>query len=73
MWTLNPWQTLLWIAALILILLPFVVAGTRLIVDAYFESKEKHLGRVMTALSNTINKIKEDALKELKEDKKNEG
>lgn len=88
MWTLNPWQTLLWIAALMLILLPIIVAGARSIIDGYFESKEKHWGRILNSLGKVIeqigeetkkksNDMKEDILdflnKKLEEDKKDEG
>lgn len=87
MWTLSPWQTLLWIAALELISLPLIAGFVRSIIDGYFKAKEEHAGRVLNSLGKTIEQIGKEAKerastknaevmsfleKLLKEDKKDE-
>lgn len=66
-WTLNPWQTLLWIVALEVVSLPLIVAAISSIIDRYYRSKEAHSARIMKAIANTIDevtkKIKEDGKK----------
>ena len=76
MMEMSPLQTLLWILGLELLSLPLIVGGVRAIIEGYFQSKEKHWSRVMTAAGNTIKKIGEDIMKTdeaNKEETKNEG
>ena len=75
MMEMSPLQTLLWIVGLELLSLPLIVGGVRAIVEGYFQSKEKHWSRVLTAAGNTIKKIGEDIQtdEQNKEETKNEG
>ena len=72
---MSPLQTLLWIVGLELLSLPLIVGGVRAIIEGYFQSKEKHWSRVLTAAGNTIKKIGEDIQtdEQNKEETKNEG
>lgn len=75
MMEMSPLQTLLWIVGLELLSLPLIVGGVRAIIEGYFQSKEKHWTRVLTAAGNTIKKIGEDIQtdEQNKEETKNEG
>ena len=72
---MSPLQMLLWIVGLELLSLPLIVGGVRAIIEGYFQSKEKHWSRVLTAAGNTIKKIGEDIQtdEQNKEETKNEG
>ena len=61
MWTLTPWQTLLWIAAVELISLPLIAGFVRTIIDGYFKAKEEHIGRVFNSLGKAIEQIGKEA------------
>lgn len=56
-WTLNPWQMLLWIIGLELLSLPLIVAAANSIINAYYKAKEAHHGRILNALSKTIDEV----------------
>lgn len=75
MMEMSPLQMLLWIVGLELLSLPLIVGGVRAIIEGYFQSKEKHWSRVLTAAGNTIKKIGEDIQtdEQNKEETKNEG
>lgn len=57
MWNLNPWQTLLWIAALEIITLPLLVGFISSIFDAWFRAKEKSIGRLVRATGKMLTEI----------------
>ena len=51
---LNAWQTLLWLAALLMIVAPFIVGIGNGLVNGYFKAKDAHIGRVANAIGISL-------------------
>ena len=53
----NAWQLMLWIILLEVASIPLFVAGVSAIIDAYFKSKERHMGKMASAVSNALEEM----------------
>ena len=62
---LNAWQFLLWVAALEMIVAPFVILVVGTIINGYFHAKDQHIGRIAGALGQTLSKAAEDISKKI--------
>ena len=51
---LNAWQTLLWLAALLMIVAPFVVGIGNGLINGYFKTKDAHIGRIASAIGKSL-------------------
>ena len=60
MWTLNAWQTFIWIIGLILLALPPIVWSVSSIINYYFQAKEKHISKLAKAAGEALTKIAEN-------------
>lgn len=54
---LSPWQQLLWLVCVVVLIVPVVSAGVVSIIHGYFNEKEQHAGRMAKALVNVISQI----------------
>ena len=50
----NPVFLLIWIAALLFIVTPFVIAAFTGIINAYFAAKEKHTAKIASAIGKAF-------------------
>lgn len=51
---LNAWQTLLWIICLAALLVPIIAILVNTIIISFFKAKASFLGKILKALSATI-------------------
>ena len=51
---LNAWQTLLWIICLAALLVPIITVLVNTIIISFYKAKASYLGKIMKALSATI-------------------
>lgn len=51
---LNAWQTLLWIICLAALLVPIIAILVNTIIISFYKAKAGYLGKIMKALSATI-------------------
>ena len=51
---LNAWQTLLWLAALLMIVAPFIVGIGNGLMNGYFKAKDAHIGRIANAIGKSL-------------------
>lgn len=51
---LNAWQTLLWIICLAALLVPIIAILVNTIIVSFFKAKASFLGKILKALSATI-------------------
>ena len=51
---LNAWQTLLWIICLAALLVPIIAILVNTIIISFFKAKAGYLGKILKALSATI-------------------
>lgn len=51
---LNAWQTLLWIVCLAALLVPIIAVLANTIIIGFYKAKAGYLGKIMKALSATI-------------------
>ena len=64
MGVLSPWQMLLWIVALVLLLVPPIVVGINAVFMGYYKAKANYLGTVAGAIGKTFEAISEKKKKE---------
>lgn len=61
----TAWTLLLWIAALLLIMVPIVGIMGKVLCDGYFRAKDAHIARIAAALGKTLEKIEKSNVLDL--------
>lgn len=51
---LEPWQLLLWIVGLTILVVPIIAAGVTMVIDRYFRSKQAYYGRIARAFAKAL-------------------